>query len=214
MKMERRFFPGAAALVKRADGKEVIAGHAAVYYDGTPKTEFKLWENFVERVMPGAFDRALAEKDDVRALFNHDPSALLGRASAGTLALKSDAKGLAYEIEPADTQVAKDVREHLRRGDLTGSSFAFVVTDQEFRTVNGVDIREIRGVQLFDVGPVTYPAYEGTDAGVRSGDADDARKALDAHRTAAAGRRRAMAARARAVEIEQESACAKATSAI
>jgi len=93
---------------------------------------------------------------------------LLGRVSAGTLTLASTAKGLGYEITPGETQVAADVMVHIERGDLSGSSFAFEVTDQEVRTENGIDIREIRGVKLYDVGPVTYPAYEATEADVRS----------------------------------------------
>jgi len=144
-----------------------IRGYGAVFYRGTPETEFKIWDDMVERIMPEAFDRALKEKDDVRALFNHDPSMVLGRRSAETLKLSTDNIGLLYEIPTGDTTVARDLIEHLRRKDISGSSFSFRTTDEDFRRENGVIIREIRGVELFDVGPVTFPAYEATTAGVR-----------------------------------------------
>lgn len=170
---ERRALAMKTAEVRIAeDGDErQIVGYAAVTYDGTPDTEYELYEDYVERIMPGAFDRALAEKDDVRGLFNHDPDNLLGRTSAGTMALAVDKKGLRYEIQPGDTTMARDVVEHIKRGDVDGSSFAFRVTDEDIRKEDDVYIREISGVRLFDVGPVTYPAYTATTSGYRTEEA-------------------------------------------
>jgi hypothetical protein len=146
-----------------------IEGYAAVFYNGTPETEFQLFDDMVERIMPGAFDDVLADKPDVRGLFNHDPDHLLGRTSAGTMSLSVDGKGLAYSIALADTTVARDVAEHVQRGDIDGSSFAFRVRSERFRTEDGIDIREIEKVEpLYDCGPVTYPAYAGTEAGFRA----------------------------------------------
>lgn len=144
-----------------------LLGYASVFFNGTPKTEFRLWDDMVERIMPGAFDKTLQEKDDVRALFNHDPSLILGRTTAGTVDLSVDKRGLKYSIELGSTTVAKDVVKHIRRKDVSGSSFGFEVTDVEHRMENKVHIREITGVKLFDVGPVTFPAYEGTEVNVR-----------------------------------------------
>ena len=170
---ERRFLAARAGLVldseDRSDGESGgLSGYAAVYYDGSPATEFKLWDGAVERIMPGAFDRALREEDDVRALFNHDPSQLLGRSSAGTLELESLSDGLRYRISPADTTISKDVREHVRAGNLTGSSFSFRVTDEEWIKDGDAEIRLVSGVELFDVGPVTFPAYQSTTVAARS----------------------------------------------
>ncbi|HUU97154.1 MAG TPA: HK97 family phage prohead protease [Phycisphaerae bacterium] len=207
--MERRFTsaPGHDVMCQRAEGEPAtISGYAAVFYDGTPRTEYPLWEGAVERILPGAFDRALKE-DDIRALFNHDPSAVLGRSAAGTLVLSIDATGLAYRIDAPDTQVGRDVSESVRRRDVTGSSFAFMVTDQEWRTENSVDIREVKGVRLFDVGPVTYPAYTATTVGARSApsaaEPDEARASFEAHKAARIAAVHARtAARVRAVECE------------
>ncbi len=155
-------------LRERLDELPEITGLAAVYYDGTRATEFQLWEGLVERIMPGAFTRAIEERDDVRALFNHNPDYLLGRRRAKTLKLEDGKDGLRFAISPPETPIAAQVIESIRRGDLSGASFAFDVTDQQFRTEDEIDIREIAGVRLFDVGPVTYPAYEATTAETNS----------------------------------------------
>lgn len=151
------------------DPPHAIEGYAAVFYDGKPETEFRIFDDMVERIMPGAFDEVLASKPDVRGLFNHDPNQVLGRTSADTMSLSVDKKGLSYRIELGDTNIAQDVGKHVQRGDIDGSSFSFQVQSQEFRTEDGVDIREITKVEpLFDVGPVTFPAYEGTAVGFRT----------------------------------------------
>lgn len=161
----------------RIDGDQSpkIVGYASVFYNGKPETEYRMYDDLVERIMPGAFDKTLKGADDVRALFNHNPDMILGRISAETLELRQDEVGLWYEIDPGDTTVAVDVMKHIRRSDVTGSSFGFEVTDQTFRTVDKVDIREIRGARVYDVGPVTFPAYEGTESQIRATEAAEIR---------------------------------------
>jgi HK97 family phage prohead protease len=196
-----RTLPLACAEVRIENGAREprIVGYASVFYDGTPSTEFRLWDDMVERIMPGAFDKTLRARDDVRALFNHDPNMILGRTSAKTLSLSVDKRGLHYDVEPGDTTVAEDVVKHIRRGDVTGSSFGFRVTDQTWRTEDKIEIREIRGVELLDVGPVTYPAYEGTDSQVRKEELAEIRSAHEAWR---AGRSSQKQLRERAKRVD------------
>ena len=184
----RRFLPNtptrsAVRLEKRANAKEGelsdIVGLAAVYYNANDPagTQYQLWDNYFERVLPGAFDRAVKE-DDVRALQNHDPRMLLGRSAAGTLQLEVTSEGLAYRISPPDTQVGRDTVLLLTRGDMDGSSFAFMPstggvewTEERVKVAGNeitIYVRNIKAVDLYDVGPVTYPAYAGTSAGTRS----------------------------------------------
>ena len=94
----------------KPDALPDVIGYAAVYYDGTPGTEYKLWDGFIERIAPGAFDRALKE-DDVRCFFNHDPNWVLGSTGAEppTLQLSSDIVGLRYQVQPPPTQAGRDV---------------------------------------------------------------------------------------------------------
>ena len=168
--MERRFTNSQPVQIEtRQNGSPVITGYASVFYRaGVPGTEFRLGKDVVERIEPTAFDSSMRRSDDVRALFNHDPSVVLGRSKSGTLRLSVDATGLRYEIEPPDTQAAKDVMTSIKRGDITGSSFAFQTITDKFENSKPDNIRMVKDVTLWDVGPVTYPAYEASTAGARA----------------------------------------------
>lgn len=176
MRPERRYLPLDAAscrIEQRATEPPMVVGYASVFYDPSDAgTEYNYSDpTFVtrERVMPGCFDRSLRE-DDVRGLFNHNPDWILGRKSAGTLKLSVDQKGLRYEITPADTQCARDLLANIRAGNVTGSSFSFTVRTQKWIAggKGQSDIRELHDVGLFDVGPVTFPAYTASTAGSRA----------------------------------------------
>ena len=120
---------------------------------------------FTEIMAEGAFTRVLADKPDVRGLVNHDSNMMIGRTSSGTMRLTQDSKGLRYEIDVADTQAGRDIMTSIKRGDTTGSSFAFRVENDEFNTVDGVMQRTVTEVSaLYDSGPVTFPAYPATIA--------------------------------------------------
>lgn len=132
------------------------------------------WSNdlggFTERVMAGAFDSVM--NGDVRALKNHEPSLLLGRTTNKTLRFKSDSVGLYFEIDPPNTTTGRDTVEEIRQGLITGCSFSFVV-DKSGETWqyndDGTAQRTITKIaQLWDVGPVSYPAYNDTEVAIRS----------------------------------------------
>ena len=168
------------------DEPKYFEGYAVVYYrEDDPGTQYWLWEDLVERIMPGAGNRAVNEKDDARATFNHDPGCLLGRVASGTCEITSDAVGLRYRV-PFDPNDPDHVRTaaKIKRGDLVGSSFGFRATKTAWREVEIdqklIDIREIEEFELFDVGPVVDPAYGATTAGFRSAviGADEERKRL------------------------------------
>lgn len=189
MQKERRQLNSALLTPKleEREGKApLISGYAAVYYDGTRATEYELWPGTMERIMPGAFDRCVNAKPDVRGLFNHDPNFPLGRTAAGTCRIVVDNIGLRYEIDPPDSEIGRTVTEALRRGDVSGSSFSFSLEGGEQRWVDrpdGSEIREISAIgSLYDVGPVTFPAYEGTSAFSRSEDAAQAKADLERYR--------------------------------
>lgn len=140
-----------------------LSGYAAVFGDVT-----EIAGLFTERIAPGAFADAV-KRDDVRALFNHDANYVLGRTTAGTLRLIEDERGLRYEADPPDTQWARDLMVSVQRGDVSQSSFAFEVTDEEWDYTNrAMPLRTIKQVRLYDVSPVTYPAYASTSVSARS----------------------------------------------
>lgn len=149
---------------KREAGSPKIIGYAAVF-----GVETDISGLFAERIAKGAFRRAIREKQDVRALFNHDSDYVLGRSKAGTLTMSEDDRGLKVEIDPPDTQLARDTLVLIERGDLDGMSFAFTVKKQEVLNREGaLPLRTILDVDLYDVSVVTFPAYKQTDVNVRS----------------------------------------------
>lgn len=173
--MERRAYEISELRVERAEGKlPRIAGYAAVF-----ESESIDLGGFVERVARGAFAGSLA--GDVRALWNHDPMHLLGRTTAGTLRLAEDSRGLAIELDPPDTQTGRDVVTLIERRDVTGMSFAFRTLKDAWAKVAGSWLRTLLEVELFDVSPVTFPAYPATEVGLRAAcDAKDAQAGLKA----------------------------------
>lgn len=153
-------------MVNEAEERKMI-GHAAVF---NQEADIGGW--FRELVEPGAF-KASIKHDDVRALFNHDENYILGRNKSGTLKLSEDETGLKVSIDPPDTQYARDLAVSIERGDISQMSFAFQVQEEEWVRGEGkdLDIRKIKKVRLFDVSPVTFPAYDGTDIAMRSHEA-------------------------------------------
>jgi HK97 family phage prohead protease len=165
--LERRFIRGGQLRAKK-DGDPGITGVGAVYnqqYDSG-------W--MIEIMKPGAFSRAISESQDVRCLFNHDPNNLLGRTKSGTLRISDASDGLHFDCDTDSlTRIGADVRAMIDRGDLDGCSISFIVRSQTWRDEtddkgNTTYYREIEDVDLFDVGPVTFPAYEQTSVTARS----------------------------------------------
>lgn len=217
-KVLRSFVPASVQPVRlqeRSDGQSpLIVGYGAVFYRaGQEGTQYWLWDNIVERIDRGAFDRALKE-DDIRGLKNHDPNLLLGRSTAGTMNLTVDDIGLRYEITPGDTQASRDTTAEIKRGDLSGSSFSFIIPEggddwSEQKTAEGakIHIRTLRELQVFDVGPVTFPAYSATTTGVRcyrslnQAEADELRTRIPAPPKVEVASRSMIDARCREIEL-------------
>ena len=151
-KTEKRFFNIETRISKRAK-KNVVTGHAAIF--GQLSEDLG---GFKEKIKVGAFDGVL--KNDVRAFFNHDPNFLLARTTSGTLKLAVDKMGLSYSFEVPDTTAGRDLVISMERGDITQSSFAFMVEKDSWSEQDGQEIRTIEKVgRLFDVSPVSIPAY-------------------------------------------------------
>lgn len=100
------------------------------------------------------------------ALFNHDPNFPLARTSSGTLELKTDETGLYYSFEVPDTSIGRDLLVMIERGDISQSSFAFTIDKETWIEEKGMNPRRVieRMGTIYDVSPVTYPAYKETSA--------------------------------------------------
>ena len=131
---------------------------------------FKYYEDmgFIERIAPGAATKAL-KKSDVRGLKNHDPSLIFARKGVN-LTLVEDKNGVRYEATPVDTHNFRETAKEVDLGLLDGQSFGFDILADEWkdldkeiprRTIIELDI-------IYDVGPVTFPAYNDTTVALRS----------------------------------------------
>lgn len=179
MEYERRYLAveemgdDVLSIEERADGPTRIRGIAPPWNS---------WSHdlggFRERFMPGAFRKFLDRnptdprgKADVIAAWNHDESRILGRTTNGTLELRETDKGLEYLATPPATPTALEVVELIRGKFIYGSSFAFTVADggETFDTdPSGKITRTITDASLYDVSPVTRPAYPSSTLGLRS----------------------------------------------
>lgn len=121
---------------------------------------------FKEQIAPGAFTDAI-KQSDVRLLFNHDPNHVFGRTTASTLELAEDTVGLRFVcyLLPFDGP-SYSLARRIDRRDISGCSFSFAVTEESWKLpskAGDLDERTIRKIdRLYDVGPVTYPAYPQT----------------------------------------------------
>jgi HK97 family phage prohead protease len=158
------------ALEKRDDTAERLVGYAAVF-----GVETDIGGYFREMVAKGAFSEAL-KRDDIHALYNHDYQHVIGRKKAGTLSISEDDHGLRVEITPPNTQIARDLMENIRAGNVDQMSFAFSMQGglQEWDETGDIPLRTIKQVgELFEVSVVPRGAYPTTEIGLRS---------LEAHR--------------------------------
>lgn len=158
-KIERRFFT--EIRVDKEGDMPVIRGYAAVF------NKYADLGYFREKIEPGAFSDTI-NVDDIRALVDHDAGRVIGRNKSGTLTMKEDDKGLFVEITPPDTTAGRDIVKLIKRGDVSGMSFGFQTITDEWGKEEGKDVRTLRKVKLYDVSPVTFPAYTDTSVGLRS----------------------------------------------
>lgn len=150
----------------------VIEGYFAVYGD-----IYNVWEGATESIAPGAFSESIS--GDVRALYNHDDSLILGRTSAGTLTLRDDSHGLwgSIKINRNDTD-AMNAYERIKRGDVTGCSFGFNIESEEteYRDDGTVHWTITKVNPLYEVSPCVFPAYGATNVSARGAELDAMKK--------------------------------------
>lgn len=162
--MEKRIVEGALEVRAAEDKPLQLVGYAAVF-----NTLSQVIWGFREQIAPGAFAASIEDGDDVRALWNHDSAFVLGRTKAGTLALTEDAHGLRVEITPPETPLVQSFVASVQRGDVSQMSFGFRVLEDEWdEDDEGQEIRTLKKVKLYEVSPVTFPAYTATEITARS----------------------------------------------
>ncbi|MCP3893901.1 HK97 family phage prohead protease [Bacteroides sp.] len=172
--MEIRSFGGDAAPKLVADrsieGYAVVFGQESrVMYDRDKR------RCFVEVIESGAITEETLRNCDIKALSEHNRERMLARSfkGVGSLSLSVDSHGVKYRFDAPNTQEGEYVVEMVRRGDLFGSSFAYL-TDEKANVVyakraDGILLRSVKKIdRMFDISVVSDPAYMGTDVAVRS----------------------------------------------
>ncbi|WP_254510415.1 HK97 family phage prohead protease [Anatilimnocola floriformis] len=141
----------------------IVRGLAAVYYDGSADTECQPYpDGTFERIAPGAFDNALKRGGDVIATFDHNQKNLLGRTRSSTLKLTPGARGIEVELKLPDTQLGRDVKCLIERGDLHGFSFTGKPGKTAFAREAGKRVLTIQDFQsIAEIGIVVTPWYSG-----------------------------------------------------
>lgn len=163
-------------------GNLVLEGYFARYDE-----VYEVCEGATESIQRGAFAEAI--KGDVRALYNHNTDIVLGRTGVGTLVLRDTDVGLwgIITINPKDSQ-AVDAYQRIARGDVSGCSFGFDIPDggqtTTVREDGSVHWTITRVMPLYEVSPVTFPAYRATYVEARSQEMESLRhNALEAWKT-------------------------------
>ena len=157
--IERRFLTDVELRINSQNGETIITGYAAVFNAWSSDLGF-----FKEKIDKGAFKKTIQE-NDIRALINHDPNLIIGRMKNKTLELWEDDKGLGFNIKLPETSYADDLRESIKRKDITQNSFGFQTIQDEW-SKDGKK-RTLKEVKLFDISPVTFPAYKQTSVKMR-----------------------------------------------
>ena len=150
----------------------ILEGYFAVYGD-----IYNVWEGATESIAPGAFSESIS--GDVRALYNHNDSLILGRTSAGTLELKDDSHGLYGRIKiNRNDSDAMNAYERIKRGDVTGCSFGFNIESEEteYRDDGTVHWTITKVNPLYEVSPCVFPAYGATTVSARGAELDEMKK--------------------------------------
>ena len=169
--MEKRGFKESPQLVE----SRTIEGYAIVFgQESRVMYDFEKRSVFIEIIEKGAVSEELLRKCDVKALINHDSSKLLARSDngEGTLMLSVDEHGVKYRFDAPNTNDGDWIVEMVKRGDIKGSSFAFtrdINKDADWDFSEKIPRCRVKNIRkIYDVGPVTDPAYLGTDVKARS----------------------------------------------
>ena len=175
-----RGWDGGQTVVRAADNGEqgrVLVGEFARFNEWTEI--YSVFEGeFLERIAPGAFDRTIArDLSRVKVLYDHGHDPNLGNKPLGPIrSVEATDTGMRYEVDLIDTDYNRDFIVPAAEAGLLGASFRMAVRgndwyDPEEPTDHNPRMlpeRTITDIDLYEFGPVTFPAYEGATAGLRS----------------------------------------------
>jgi len=171
-KREQRFVPVKNVEIRTSESGEGDSVVEQRYVSGTGivyDEEVEIWTGYKEKVRAGAFDDTLKSGDEIKSYFNHNQDYVLATTRSNPpLKLSETKSGLVFEAPIPPTSYGEDLAINLERGNVAGASFSFSVIE-DIVTIDENDVyhREIVKAELYEVGPVTNPAYPTTEVGVR-----------------------------------------------
>lgn len=181
--LERRSYSFEVRAEETEQGN-IITGRPIVY---NSRTDIGYFDEIIER---GALDNT--DLTDVRFLVNHDTSRIpLARSRRNngnsTMQLSVDDFGMSIRVslDTENNSEARALYSAVERGDITGMSFMFGVSDEEWENLESEHpTRHIRAIStVVEVSAVTFPAYESTEINARSKEAlENARSAVETAR--------------------------------
>lgn len=149
--------------VREFENRKVLVGYAARF-----NVLSEDLGGFRERIFPGAFRTSLSSQRELYALAHHDWRWPIGKRSNHSLKLFEDTHGLRGEIILPETSYANDLHWLVQNGYVSGMSFGFNIVDSTVVREGDEFVQELREVELFEVSPVTFPAYSQTTVSARS----------------------------------------------
>jgi len=149
------------------DEQQYCEGFGVVY-----DREVEIYPGYYEKINANAFKRCLDKNTEIKSFINHNCEQILSTTKSNpSLQIESREKGLWFKSPIPPTQYGKDLAENLRRGNIKGASFMFSVPDggdMITRDKKGKVHREIVDCDIYEIGPVTSPAYNSTRVNLRS----------------------------------------------
>jgi len=165
---KRELLSNTIELREGENGLRTISGYAVKWEMKSHTMGY--WRRFKEQFKKGAFAESITQ-DDQRALWSHDTSQVLGRTKNGTLRLFEDEVGLRFELDLPNTTLGNDAYETIKRGDVDGVSFGFMMVKEEWDESDPDNIvRSISKAKLFEISPVAFPAYPDSQVSARNHD--------------------------------------------
>ncbi len=171
---ERRFFTTMPEL--RAEPESRLVEGLGIVYNSLSENFAPWMDGGLYEVIEPEAARGLLDDEDIMILFNHSENLVLARNKATAKLVDTD-KGVRYSYESPNTTVGNDLLENLRLKNVRKSSFAFTVGDKGVRMerniqwgdMGKINLRRIvKFERLYDMSPVTRPAYNKTEALARS----------------------------------------------
>lgn len=154
-----------------------LEGYAAVF---DSPTRIDSWEGqFDETIVKGAFSKTISERTPVMQ-FDHGHDIATGSVPIAAIdTIREDRHGLFVSARMFDNPRVEPIRQAIAGGAIDGMSFRFRVVREEWDESDDIPQRTIKELELFELGPVVFPAYDATSVGVRSllADLDDGQRA-------------------------------------